>query len=184
MKKLLIKSVFKLLGWKIIGHVPKEIKKAVMVCAPHTSNWDFPLALSIFHYKGIKLNYFIKKSWLFFPLNIFFKATGAIGIDRSKSHGLVDSMISELKKSEEMIVAVPAEGTRSWVEKWKTGFYHIAKGADVPLLLGFIDYQKKELGFGPIFYLTGDFEKDMNQLQIFFREKKGKFPEKYNPKIF
>ena len=66
-------------------------------------------------------------------------------------------MISELKKSEEMIVAVPAEGTRSWVEKWKTGFYHIAKGADVPLLLGFIDYQKKELGFGPIFYLTGDF---------------------------
>jgi 1-acyl-sn-glycerol-3-phosphate acyltransferase len=172
------------MGWKMVGEVPTGVKKAVLVCAPHTSNWDFPFALAAFNSVDLKLNYFIKKSWFFFPMNLFFKATGGIPVDRSKNHGVVESMILTLKEREEMIVAVPAEGTRSWVPKWKTGFYHIAMGANVPLVMGFVDYKKKEVGFDSLFELSGDFEKDMIKIQEFFKGKTPKHPEKYNPKIF
>ena len=155
-----------------------------MVCAPHTSNWDFPLALASFAIAELKVNYFIKKSWFFFPMNLLFKATGGVPVDRSKNHGLVDSMTKLLQDSDEMIVAVPAEGTRAWVPKWKTGFYHIAKAAEVPIIFGFVDFKKKEVGFGPLFNVTGDFFKDMTKIQAFFENKRGKFPEKYNKKIF
>ena len=97
---------------------------------------------------------------------------------------MVDSMTNLLKESDEMIVAVPAEGTRSRVSKWKTGFYHIAKAAQVPLVLGFVDFKNKEVGFGPIYNLSGDFEKDMSRIQEFFKDKTPKFPNKYNPQIF
>tara|TARA_B100001093_G_C26859613_1_gene1029240 strand:+ start:1593 stop:2147 length:555 start_codon:yes stop_codon:yes gene_type:complete len=184
MKKLLSKLFLKIMGWKLVGEVPKEVKKAVMVCAPHTSNWDFPLALASFAIANLKVNYFIKKSWFFFPMNYFFKATGGVPVDRSKNYGLVDSMTLLLKESDEMIVVVPAEGTRSLVPKWKTGFYHIAKAAEVPIIFGFVDFKKKEVGFGPLFNVTGDFFKDMTKIQAFFENKSGKFPEKYNKKIF
>tara|TARA_B110000977_G_scaffold170545_1_gene221360 strand:- start:308 stop:862 length:555 start_codon:yes stop_codon:yes gene_type:complete len=184
MKKLISKLFLNVLGWKLVGEMPTGLKKAVLVCAPHTSNWDFPIALASFQIAKLNLKYFIKKSWFFFPMNIFFKATGGVAVDRSKNIGLVDAMTLQLKESEEIIVAVPAEGTRSWVPKWKTGFYHIATGANVPLVLGFVDYKKKEVGFGPLVYLTGDFEKDMTLIQNFFSDKSPRFSEKYNPKIF
>ena len=168
----------------MVGHLPTGLKKAVLVCAPHTSNWDFPFALAAFNLVDLKLNYFIKSSWFFFPMNLFFRSTGGVPVDRSKNHGLVEAMTLKLKESDQMIVAVPAEGTRSWVTKWKTGFYHIAKGANVPLLMGFVDYKKKEVGFGPLIDLTGDFEKDMIRIQNFFKEKTPKYSEKYNPVIF
>ena len=184
MKKLLCKLFLRIMGWKLVGEVPKEVKKAVLVCAPHTSNWDFPLALASFALADLKVNYFIKKSWFFFPMNFFFKATGGVPVDRSKNRGLVDSMTLLLKESDEMIVAVPAEGTRSWVPKWKTGFYHIAKSAKVPIIMGFIDFKNKEVGFGPTYNISGDFEKDMSIIQGFYKYKTPKFPNKYNPQIF
>jgi len=174
----------KVMGWKMVGEVPSGIRKAVLVCAPHTSNWDFPFALAAFNLVDLKLNYFIKKSWFFFPMNLFFKATGGVPVDRSKSHGIVESMTLKLKESTDMIIAVPAEGTRSWVPKWKTGFYHIAKGANVPLIMGFADYKKKEVGFGPLFQLSGDFERDMTLIQDFFQGKTPKYSKNYNPHIF
>ena len=184
MKKLLSKLFLKIMGWNLVGEVPKEIKKAVMVCAPHTSNWDFPLALASFFIADIKVNYFIKKSWFFFPMNLFFKVTGGVPVDRTKNHGLVNSMTLLLEKSDEMIIVVPAEGTRSWVSKWKTGFYHIAKSANVPIIMGFVDFKMKEVGFGPMFNVSGDFDKDMSKIQAFFANKSGRFPEKYNKIIF
>ena len=117
-------------------------------------------------------------------MNLLFKATGGVPVDRSKNHGLVDSMTLLLKESDEMIVAVPAEGTRSWVSKWKTGFYHIAKSAEVPIIMGYVDFKKNEVGFGPLLNISGDFVKDMTKIQAFFKNKGGKFPSKYNPKIF
>ena len=184
MKKLLSKIFLKIMGWKLVGEVPKEVKKAVLVCAPHTSNWDFPLALASFAIAELKVNYFIKKSWFFFPMNLLFKATGGVPVDRTKNHGLVDSMTQLLQESDEMIIAVPAEGTRSWVPKWKTGFYHIAKSARVPIIMGFVDFKKKEFGFGPLLNLSGNFKKDMSKIQVFFEDKSGKFPKNYNKKIF
>ena len=184
MKKLLSKLFLRIMGWKLVGEVPNEVKKAVMVCAPHTSNWDFPLAIASFSIAGLKVNYFIKKSWFFFPMNLLFKATGGVPVDRSKNHGLVDSMTMILKESNEMIVVVPAEGTRSWVPKWKTGFYHIAKAAKVPVIMGFVDFKKQEVGFGPIYNLSDDFKKDMSEIQEFFKDKTPKFPNNYNSQIF
>jgi 1-acyl-sn-glycerol-3-phosphate acyltransferase len=184
MKKFLSKLFLKVMGWKMVGEIPSDIRKAVLVCAPHTSNWDFPFALAAFTLVDLKLNYFIKKSWFFFPMNLFFKATGGVPVDRSKSHGIVEAMTLNLKESKEMIVAVPAEGTRSWVPKWKTGFYHIAKGANVPLIMGFVDFKKKEVGVGPLFNLSGDFEKDMTQIQEFFKGKTPRHSSNYNPQIF
>lgn len=184
MKTLLSKLFLKIMGWKVIGEVPNDLKKAVLVCAPHTSNWDFPFALAAFYASKMNVRYFIKKSWFFFPFNLFFKATGGVAVDRSKSTGMVDAMTLKMKQSNELIVAVPAEGTRSWVSKWKTGFYHIAKGANVPLVMGFVDFKRKEVGFGPLLNLSGDFEKDMTVLQEFFKQKTGKNPENYNPQIF
>ena len=184
MKKILGRLFLKFMGWKLVGEVPKEVKKAVLVCAPHTSNWDFPFALASFAMADLKVNYFIKKSWFFFPMNFFFKATGGVPVDRSKNRGLVDSMTLLLKESDEMIVAVPAEGTRSWVPKWKTGFYHIAKSAKVPIIMGYVDFKNKEVGFGPTYNISGDFEKDMSRIQEFFKYKTPKFPNKYNPQIF
>ena len=184
MKKTLCKIFLKVMGWEFVGEVPEDVKKAVLVCAPHTSNWDFPLALASFVMADLKVNYFIKKSWFFFPMNFLFKATGGIPIDRSKNHGLVDSMSLLLKESDELIVAVPAEGTRSWVPKWKTGFYHIAKSAKVPIIMGFVDFKIKEVGFGPVLNISGDFVKDMSKIQAFFENKSGKYSNKYNPNIF
>ena len=172
------------MGWKLVGEMPKDVDKAVLVCAPHTSNWDFPLALSAFTLSELNLKYFIKKSWFFFPMNIFFKATCGVPVDRSKSKGLVEAMTQTLKESRNMIVAVPAEGTRSWVPKWKMGFYHIASGANVPLVMGFVDFKNKEVGFGPLVHLSGDFKKDMDLIQDFFSKKTPRFIEKYNPKIY
>lgn len=173
-----------LMGWKVVDRAPKDLKKAVMVCAPHTSNWDFPFGLAAFYITNLKVKYFIKKSWFFFPMNLFFSATGGVPVDRSKSTGMVDAMTQKMRSEKELIVAVPPEGTRSWVKKWKTGFYHIALGAEVPLLMGYVDFKRKEVGFGPVYELTGDFEKDMLYLQDFFRDKTPKNPENYNPSIF
>lgn len=172
------------MGWKKVGGIPSDVKRAVLVCAPHTSNWDFPFALSAFNLLDLKLHYFIKRSWFFFPLNFFFKATGGIPVDRSKNHGLVESMALQLKQHKEMIVAIPAEGTRSWVSKWKTGFYHIAVMANVPIIMGFVDFNRKEVGFGPVLYPSGDFEKDMTVIQEFFAKKTPKYTELYNKQIF
>lgn len=184
MKKLLSKIFLKVTGWEMVGEVPEGVKKAVLVCAPHTSNWDFPYALAAFYMVDLKLNYFIKKSWFFFPMNLFFKSTGGVPVDRTKKSGLVEEMTKILKESEEMIVAVPAEGTRSWVPKWKTGFYHIASGANVPILIGFIDYKEKKVGFGPMLHPSGDFNNDMLMIQEFYEAKSPKYLEKYNKEIF
>lgn len=173
-----------LTGWKVVNDSPKNLKKAVMVCAPHTSNWDFPFGLAAFYLTPLKVKYFIKKSWFFFPMNLFFKHTGGIPIDRSKSNGLVTAMTEKMRSEQELIVAIPPEGTRSRVAKWKTGFYHIAKGAKVPLLMGYIDFKNKEIGFGPVYYLTDNFKTDMNYLERFFSAKTPKIPRNYNPNIY
>ena len=117
-------------------------------------------------------------------MNLFFKSTGGVPVDRTKKSGLVEEMTKILKESEEMIVAVPAEGTRSWVPKWKTGFYHIASGAKVPILIGFIDYKEKKVGFGPIIHPSGDFNHDMLMIQDFYEAKSPKYIDKYNTEIF
>ena len=172
--------LFKLNGWKIVGTVPPEIKKAVVIAAPHTSNWDFVYAMAIFRMSKLNVRYLIKKEMNFFPLSILLKNTGAIPVERNKKQNLTDQIIEKFNQSEELLVTVPAEGTRKRVEKWKSGFYYVAKGANVPILPGFLDYKNKEAGFGIPIYLSDDKTMDMENLKTFYKTKSAKYPELFN----
>jgi len=172
--------IFKLRGWKIVGTVPPEIKKAVVIAAPHTSNWDFIYAMAIFSLCKLKVRYLIKKELNFFPLSILLKNTGAIPVDRSKKHNLTEDVIARFKEADELFITIAAEGTRKSVEKWRTGFYHAALGAHVPVLPGYLDYKRKEGGFGPPIYLTGNKAEDMAKFKAFYADKRAKYPHLFN----
>jgi len=121
-----------------------DVKKCVVIGAPHTSNYDFPIAIAALDIMGIKKKYLIKKELFRFPYAILFKATGGIPIVRSKHTRMVDSIINMFDKRKEFVVLIQPEATRSRVDKWKTGFYYVALGAKVPIALGYLDYAKKE----------------------------------------
>jgi 1-acyl-sn-glycerol-3-phosphate acyltransferase len=133
---------------------------------------------------GLDLKYFIKDSYTRSPLGWLFKYTGAMGVNRSHRNNLVEHCVDLLNHEPQLVVLIPAEGSRSRVDKWHTGFYHIALQSGVPVSLGYLDYKKKIAGVGKVFSLTGDFEKDMSVIQDFYQKVTPKYPEKYNPKIF
>ncbi len=184
MKKWWGKTLLGIFGWKVEGAVPNDLKRMVMVAAPHTSNWDYPIAIVAFMVIGIRMRYFIKDSYTKPPLGFIFKGLGAIGVNRSRRGNLTQFAVELLNESSEMVILVPAEGTRGKVEKWKTGFYHIAVEAEVPIVLGYVNYKNKIAGIGPVYYPTGDFQTDMDHIQKFYEDKVGRFPDQYNPKIY
>jgi 1-acyl-sn-glycerol-3-phosphate acyltransferase len=151
--------------------------KYVLIGAPHTSNWDFPLMLLVVLKLRLQL-YWMGKHTLFpFPFSGFMKWLGGIPINRSKSHNVVNDIVLQFNDNEKFVVLVPPEGTRSKVTSWKTGFYHIANNANVPILMGYINAEKKEGGLADFFYPTGDLEKDMKAIRAFYADKKGLCPE-------
>lgn len=172
---------FKVRGWKIESSIPPGIRKAVVIAAPHTSNWDFVYALATFRLLKINVRYLIKQEVYRFPLKGLIDATGGIPVKRNSNTKLVDTFIRELQNAEDLFLMIPAEGTRSLVKKWKSGFYHAAMGANVPVLLGYLDFDKKTSGFGKVVNITGNREKDMQIIREFYRNIKGKHPEKFDP---
>lgn len=166
----LFKFLFKRKGWKIAGGIPKDIKKCVLLGAPHTSNWDFVWGMAALGFFKYEVRYLIKKELFFFPLKSFFLSTGGIPVDRSKHNSLVDANVEEFNKRDELIILFPPEGTRSAVKKWKTGFYYTALKANVPIIFGYLDYKKKEAGIHPVaFYPTGNIVQDFKSLQTFYK---------------
>ena len=173
MLRLLSKLFFKLSGWKVVGEYPREIKKSVMTAAPHTSNWDFFYARAAFFLMGVPVRYTIKKEIMVFPFGPILKALGAIPIDRKRSKNLaagkkdsmVDAMVRLFDERDELVILVTPEGTRSYAPRWKTGFYHVALNAKVPVILGYLDYKNKHAGIGPVIYPTGDVEADIEKIK-------------------
>ena len=164
--------ILKLFGWKSIGS-KVSIPKYVLIAAPHTSNWDFPVMLLVVLELRLQL-YWMGKHTLFpFPFSGIMKWLGGIPINRAKSHNVVYEIVSQYENNDNFVVLVPPEGTRSKVAEWKTGFYHIANNAGVPILMGYVDAKKKEGGFADFFYPTGDLETDMKEIRSFYAEKKG-----------
>ena len=184
MKKLIARFVLYISGWKSDYPEIFKVSKSVMLAAPHTSNWDLIYALAVYWKEGINAKFLIKNNYIKGILGFFFKWLGAIGVDRNKNNNLVDYAVELFNSSKELILMVPAEGTREWVEKWKTGFYHIAKNANVPVSLGFLDYTKKLAGVGKVYNLKGDFKTDMQFIQDFYKDIEAKHPELYNKQIF
>lgn len=166
-------------GWKTKG-APPDTDKYVLIAAPHTSNWDLVITLSLaFHY-NIKVHWMGKSSLFRFPYGGLMKWLGGIPVDREKSNNLVKSSIRVFEENSDMVLIVPPEGTRGKVRHWKTGFYHIAHGAKVPIALGFVDFKNKTGGFGPALTPTGDIKKDMPLIQKFYQGITGKIPEKFS----
>lgn len=181
MFRLFCKFVFWIWGWKVGPWNVGELKKYVIIAVPHTSNWDFIIAIAVFSHLKIPLRFTIKQAWTKFPFGHIVKPLGAIGINRKKSLRMVDNMVDILNKAEgEMALVVTPEGTRSKVDKWKTGFYHIAVKANVPIALGYADYAKKEAGIGKIFYPTGDMKKDLKEIIDFYKNVTPKHPASSN----
>ena len=164
-------------GWRAEGQLP-VIPRFVLVVAPHTSNWDFPYGLFIVFILRAKIYWLGKEAIFRIPLNRFFKWLGGIPIDRSKSSNVVAQSIKRFHENERLILAIAPEGTRKKVKKWKTGFYHIATGANVPIVLGFLDYRRKVGGIGPVICPTGDFEADIKTIRAFYGGIIGKYPDK------
>ncbi len=184
MKRIIGILVITITGWK--SRYPQEwmVDKSVMIAAPHTSNWDLIHALAVFWRYHIPVRFFIKNSYTKGLHGFIFRWLGAIGVDRSKNNNLVDYAAEIIREKDHIALLVPAEGTRKRVEKWKTGFYHIAKKADVPVLLGYLDYKNKIAGVGDLVNLTDDFTTDMKRIQEFYSTITAKHPEKYNKNIF
>ena len=164
---------FKITGWKLKGCLP-EYPKYVLIGAPHTSNWDFPLALATAFL--IRLDfYWLGKDALFKgPLDPIMRWLGGTPVDRNTSNNVVQSTIDIFNQHERLIITIAPEGTRSKVKEWKRGFYHIANGAGIPIVQAFLDYEHGIVGFGPTFYPTGDIEKDIKEIQGFYNDIKGK----------
>lgn len=150
----------------------------MLVAAPHTSNYDYPIALATLYSCGVRVRFLGKKSLFKFPLGILMRATGGIPVDRSKHTNMVETMVNMFQQYNELILMIPAEGTRSYVKEWKSGFYHTAMGAKVPIVLGYLDYGNKVAGFGDLFYPTGDYQKDLAEIQNFYRKFTARHPEK------
>lgn len=172
--------ILKLFGWKVYGKLPDNIKKCVMVEAPHTSNFDFIIGRLAFFYLGIKAKFLIKKELFTPPFGFLLKKLGGIPIDRKKSNNVVDYVSTLLKNSDELVVVVTPEGTRKLNTNWKKGFYYIALKAKVPIVLAYIDYGKKEGGIGKIIYPTGNFKEEFAEIIEFYNDKTAKYPEKFN----
>jgi len=155
-----------------------EVPQCVMIAAPHTSNWDLPIMLFFAFAFRTKLFFMVKDAVFRWPFGPLFRWLGGIPIDRTKRNGIVEQSIQAFRENEQLTMVVPPSGTRSKVEYWKTGFYHIARGANVPIALGFLDYGRKVGGVGPTIVPTGDIEEDMKEIRAFYADITAKYPEK------
>lgn len=174
----LSKFVFEKAGWKYEGGMPPGVKKCVLVAAPHTSNWDFVVARLVFNFLGANAKMLIKKEAFFWPFGYFLRKMGGIPIDRSKKNNSVDQIAKLFEDHDELVILFTPEGTRKHSPKWKRGFYFASDKADVPIVLGYVDYGKKIGGIREtVFAKTGNMEADIEEIKNFYKQYQGKHPE-------
>ena len=170
---------YKELGWKAHVSIP-DFDKCVFCAAPHTTNWDLFIGKLFISAIGRESGFMMKKEWFFFPLGILFRWMGGIPVRRDKHTSLVDQIIRQAKESKKFHLAITPEGTRSPNPNWKRGFYYIAQGAEIPIVLVGIDYEKKCIRAEKYLYASGDIERDMREIKLYFKPFKGKHPERFD----
>jgi 1-acyl-sn-glycerol-3-phosphate acyltransferase len=171
--------LFRLLGWKRINDFPQEIKKYVVIAAPHTSWMDFPIAILARMSSGTMVNFIGKGSLFKGPFGFIFRLLGGTPVDRSQNNNLVDSIVQLFNTKEEFRLGLSPEGTRKKVAKWKTGFYYIAKGANVPIVMATLDFGKKQIKISKPYTTTHDMEEDFKNFHAFFSNVQGKNPDQF-----
>ena len=177
------KFMLKLFGWTLVGYLPTNTKYLVIV-APHTSNWDFFIFLGVKWAYELKIVFIGKHTLFIGPVGWALRKVGGIPVDRSGGHNMVDTIVNEFNKRGQMVFALSPEGTRSYLDHWKSGFYHIARKANVPIQMAFVDNMTKTIGWGPLYFPSNDKEKDLKQIQEFYNDKVGIKPEKFSKIVF
>lgn len=170
-------------GWRLENKIDTNIKRYVLLSIPHTSNWDAAHGILFFHTIKLPVKFTIKSEWLKFPFKKIFLSLGAIGIDRAsekiQKKSSVDAMIDLFNQHNDLIICVTPEGTRKPVKKWKTGFYHVAVGAKVPIAIGILDYKNRVGLIEKLVYPCGDIEKDMCEILSYYNKSQAKFPANF-----
>ncbi|MCM1517439.1 MAG: 1-acyl-sn-glycerol-3-phosphate acyltransferase [Pseudoflavonifractor sp.] len=175
----LSKLILRIAGWRVDITVP-DYPKSIICVAPHTSNWDFILGKLAYASIGRKAGFLMKESWFFFPLGCFFKAIGGIPVPRQKGSSLTDKIVERFRHSDRLTIAITPEGTRRRTDNWRRGFLYIAYEAKVPILLGAIDYGKKEITISREFTTTGDVDADLSSIKRYYRDFTALYPEKFS----
>ena len=171
-------AFLRLSGWRVEGTLPDNAGKAVLIAAPHTSNWDFVNFLGVAGDLGIKPHFMGKLSLFRWPLGGFMKQMGGVPVDRRGGGNVVQQMVDEFQRRTEFMLTIAPEGTRGRTRRWKTGFYQIALAAKVPLVVGMMDYGTKTGGLGPLIWPTGDFRADMAKVVEFYRNTTPRHPNR------
>jgi 1-acyl-sn-glycerol-3-phosphate acyltransferase len=183
----MLQSIARLLlrlgGWTAIGGQP-ESPKAVLIAAPHTSNWDGYWGIVYKVAVQLDVHWFGKRSLFWFPLGSLLRVFGGIPLDRKRAGSAVDVAIDMFRTNDVFYFALAPEGTRSKTRHWKTGFYRIAIGADVPVIPGFLDHGRKRIGLGAPLHLSGNLEQDLDALRAIYADVEGRWPEKAGPITF
>ena len=181
-KRFIGKVGLKVGRWKTVYNVPADLGNAVCIVAPHTAIADFFVGLAFYYFHGIKFKVMMKKEFFKPVVGWILRKMGGIPVNRGHRNNLVEQMTEMFSQNKDTHLIICPEGTRKKVNQWKRGFYLIAEGAKVPILLGFIDYKKRYCGVEKVFYPTGDYEKDLTEIWDYYKSIKvmGKHPEQFN----
>ena len=171
--------VLGLFGWRAVGKVPKDIRKYVIIAAPHTSYWDFPIFLLVVFALRLNLNVFIKHTLFIGPIGWFLSYCGGVPIDRRAAGARVRQTVQEFENNDDMVLLITPEGTRSAQTNWKTGFYHIASEANVPVAVAFVDTAARRAGIDHFITPSGDIDKQVAEIKAFYDTKRGVKPQNY-----
>ena len=170
------RSVLRLMGWRIEGHLP-ALKQYVAIGAHHTSNWDFVIFIAVKFVLGLNARWFGKHTIFAPPFGAVLRRWGGIAIRRDRAGNTVEQAVQAFAEHPEFVLILSPEGTRKKVSRWKMGFYHIAKGAGVPIVLGALDYANRRVVIGPVFWPGEDEQADLQRILAFFRPLEPKRPE-------
>jgi len=166
--------MYRVLGWRIVGEYP-DVPKSVIIIAPHTSNWDFIYAILASFALGIKGQWLGKDTLFVGPLGWLFRHFGGIPVDRSRRHDFVQQAADAFERSTALTLVLTPEGTRHKTDYWKSGFYHVAVAARVPILLGYVDYRTRTAGIGEVMQPTGNVEQDLATIRAFYGKVQARY---------
>ena len=167
-------------GWKVEGSLPPGIK-AVAIAYPHTTNWDLPFMLAVAYRLGVRPSWLGKRQLFRAPFGGFMRWLGGIPVDRSARTNMVAQVVERFADVDRLFLVIPPSATRHKAAHWKSGFYHIARTARVPIVCSFLDYERKVGGIGPVFVPSNDLGSDMDRLRLFYRDVRGKYPDNETP---
>jgi len=180
MLRALARLILRIGGWTIVGAVP-DVPKAVLIAAPHTSNWDGFWALTYKVAVGLDVKFFAKQSLFWFPLGNLLRGLGGVPLNRSRAMSAVQQAVAMFEAEEHCFFGLAPEGTRALRDAWKSGFYRIAKAADVPVFLGMIDYRRKQVGITIRLDLSDDIAADLEKCKAFYATVEGRWPDQATP---